>query len=345
MCQIMILTGLDPQKHKQTEAFIKASVKPLTTGNSDGFGYAAITHNGLVGERWLDPIFAFSQRQVLTSATQKTVDVLGDMVEVTETYTRHGKINTKATFKGATSVLVHARFATCEISLENVHPFIYNDTALIHNGVIWNTSDHDNKISTCDSESILHSYLDARMPTKPSSIDRVAESLDGYYACGVFTKDKQRRWVLDVFKSPSANLIACRIPSLGDNAIVFATNIGIIYHCAKEIKTAVSGQCTVASGVLTRFNAVTGATMNQFLFDTIGDYQITANSWDDANYDYPYSNNNFDKAMSSSKPGKPSMLSLVNGRLVESTLDHPRSGVHRHKSLIDKLEKETATKT
>ena len=272
MCQLLILTGLDPVKHRETEAFVKAAVEPLVNGNLDGFGYAAITHNGLVAERWLDVHQTFIQRKAVGAAVQQTVERLGNMAEYEKTYTRYGKINIKATFKGATSIIAHSRFATCDVTLKNVHPFIYNSTALIHNGVITNTRDLTNKISTCDSEGILHAYLDARMPTEPANMDLVVNALEGYYACGVFTQDKQDRWVLDIFRSDGAMLVGCRVPKLGPNAVAFATTPEILKHVAMKTKTPILGRCDVASGVFTRFNAITGATLFQSNFELYNDY-------------------------------------------------------------------------
>ena len=63
------------------------------------------------------------------------------------------------------NVLVHARHATCPVTMENTHPMVGAETYLIHNGIVTARGKEDKEVldkmthTTNDSELILKAYL------------------------------------------------------------------------------------------------------------------------------------------------------------------------------------------
>lgn len=114
------------------------------------------------------------------------------------------------------ALIVHGRTATCGVNLENTHPFILENYALIHNGIV-DSKKYINQISTCDSELILQAFIDG-------GIKAVAKHIEGWYACMIIEKLPNGEHFLHVFKDKSTNLY---VGSLNDE-FVFATTIELV---------------------------------------------------------------------------------------------------------------------
>lgn len=238
MCKVLIMTGITDSD--AAFDFMKAAEPEMTSGNTDGIGYSAInSKNELFMEKWHQ-----------NSKFLNTVNV-----ELNKDYMTYGNV-TRDDLK---TVTMHTRFATCGRSMENTHPFVYNETSLIHNGVISNSHTLGlNKISTCDSESALQLYLNKELATSTkSAYQAFLDELRGYWAFGILAKGKDGTYMLDVIKG-GAQLYFAYIPELGPEAIIFATTQQIILSACKITGFSVPKISNLVDNSLTKFNALTG---------------------------------------------------------------------------------------
>lgn len=261
MCKIMMFAGLGANKQTAANRWIGAALPFLKENDKDGVGYAAVTHAGeLFGERWVKSSEAFEVRQEFGQADQELARRLGGAVTVSPSYNRFGAVGLDYS-----AIILHTRYATCVVNLANTHPFVSDDTALIHNGVISNARDLKLKTSTCDSEAILNSYLDNGVDQVPSSIQNTAKELQGYYACAVLARDREGVRVLDIFKDTSANLHVCYVKAL--DAYVYCTSAEILRKVSKVSRMKISAPREINAGHLIRLDARTGETVSITAFN------------------------------------------------------------------------------
>lgn len=263
MCKVAMFSGIKASKIQEAWQLSKALAPHMSVNDDDGFGYAAITKDGTVfGERWLDPSQAFSYRED-NKRDKELVESLGDALEpLSSDYSQVG--NPTKTLRGkAVSIILHARFATCEKGLRNVHPFFYKGAALIHNGVISNEKqlmlkyDRENtRLTTCDSESLVYSYVENNIKAEPNGIQTLGSETGGYYACAVLTKGPDGAPIMDVFKSASAPLYGTYVPQLG--CFVYCTSQDILKDALRECGFTWYRFYKINPGNLIRHNAVTG---------------------------------------------------------------------------------------
>jgi hypothetical protein len=223
MCKLLMIAGLTEDKQAAAYRFMLAALPGLTKDDKDGVGYAAsaIGSGDLFGERWLKPAAAFKRRSPLSERDIAAQEAFGLAVEVEESYNAFGDIT-----RPFSSIVLHTRMATCGVNLANVHPFVSEDTALAHNGVISNPEKFKRHLSTCDSEAILSSYLECGVDQVSDSIQETAGALEGYYACGVLARDRDEERILDIFKSDGASLCVAWVKQL--NTWVFCTRPEIL---------------------------------------------------------------------------------------------------------------------
>lgn len=252
MCKVLIFSGIKKENHKAAVLFAKTMASLMSVANTDGLGYAAVNESGeLFGERWLDNKDGF-----IRPDTEGLYDFLGNAVERKKIdYNRFG-IESKME-DGFSAITLHTRMATSSRGMPNTHPFYDSlmDTSLIHNGVINNVKDFKLTLSTCDSESILISYLDFGVNHDATQMTEAASKLDGYYACGVFSKNEDRR-ILDIFKGRHANLYVSYIKELG--TYVFATSNNDIQTACERLKFTFTQPMEIKAGSLLRFDPITG---------------------------------------------------------------------------------------
>lgn len=207
MCKIMVIPHINKDTRGNAVKFIEAMARVMSkdVSHQDGLGYAGIDSKGnLFAERWLQNSQAFSNR---TSMTNNVADYDG-FIRID--YNKYGDVNTS----DITAITLHTRLATTAKGLTNCHPFIENDTSVIHNGVINNAFDFRIEQSTCDSESILTQYVDNNVGSDHELFGKVSTQLDGYYACGIFSRDADGRRILDIVKSSSAQLVGAYVDEL-----------------------------------------------------------------------------------------------------------------------------------
>lgn len=188
MCKIAILTHHNPAELKAT---ITALWRTMAKTERDGYGAAWVTPSGRIGwARSSAPEFSVT----LPDFCSGFYDDAGDL-----------------TSDGG-ALLVHGRTATCGVNLENTHPLVLGNSALIHNGIVSSTRFHNTE-TTCDSELLLHAWRAEGLPA-------VARDISGYYAFGVITI-KSKQVTLDVVRDNRANLWAGTLPQA--NGWAFAT--------------------------------------------------------------------------------------------------------------------------
>lgn len=214
MCKIMIIPHVNNETRDNAIKFTEAMAKVMSEDKShqDGLGYAAIDSQGnLFAERWLNNSQAFSNR----AGRNANLNDYSGFIQFN--YNKFGDVR----LDDMSAITLHTRLATSGKGLLNCHPFIENDTSVIHNGVISNAFDFRIEQSTCDSESILTQYTDNGVGHDYELFNKVSTQLDGYYACGIFSRDSDGGRVLDIVKSSSAQLVATYVDEL--QCVVFTS--------------------------------------------------------------------------------------------------------------------------
>ncbi len=276
MCKVFMISGIKKDKQILAKKLVFEMSKIISRSETDGIGYAAITKTGKVyGEKWLKNEDAFIVKEnppinpivdYMRTYFGETAKFIKEPVQ-DEIYCQFGD---NSDIENTVAVILHARKATFgSKSVVNTHPFYFLappnadlgvvDTALIHNGSIYNHEHLKKVMSTCDSEVILHEYLDFQMNYNPWAMPELARKLAGEYAVGVLTSvpydDGTIMPVLDIFKS-NKDLCAMYVPEL--ETVVFGTSE---YNLEEGVKSAGMTPTIVMSinnGFLMRFNAITG---------------------------------------------------------------------------------------
>jgi hypothetical protein len=215
MCKLLAV--LDIQKVDQAIKFANACIPGMTARDKDGLGVMRLGKRGVSIQRWLNPHSAPS-RALKPDALAPYSDL------VTPSYNEQGDIHQKPY-----AFAVHARYATCPVALENVHPFYRNGVALMHNGVISNTYEFETTLSSCDSEVLLTRYLEADVSSNLEKIGEAVAPIEGSFACIVF----HQKGFVDIFKDDSTSLYIAAIPTVGT---VFCTSNDILGEACEVLK-------------------------------------------------------------------------------------------------------------
>jgi len=252
----------------------------MSRQNDDGIGYAALDKAGnLFGERWLFNQEAFDNhkfthtkgRKIDKTKINRSKMMLGSFVELEdetdipsfEKYGTFGELSDEVS-----AVILHARRATNLVCFENTHPFVdeINNTAVIHNGVITNVEVSDNIRSTCDSERILNMYLKHKIAANPLNMQAMIDELKGWFACGILSKDKDNRWIMDIFRNSQANLGCAFVKEL--DAMVFATDINDVRAVCHALNLTIvsKSKSAVKDDMLLRIEAMTGKPLMTFKY-------------------------------------------------------------------------------
>lgn len=180
MCKILILTGHNPA---QRNALIKAAWTYFhNSGERHGFGALWVSESNRLA-------YIKGSAPRLSTRLPEWVDGFSD-----------AHLFDRPSNGGA--LLIHGRYATCDINVDNTHPFIDRNHGLIHNGVV-SSSTYEPKHSTCDSEILLQAYLAAGK----DGLSKVA----GYAAFGLI--DAKRN--VHIARDNKAQLHCARIPHHG----------------------------------------------------------------------------------------------------------------------------------
>lgn len=279
MCKVMMIAGIKPETLPKVYKLAKNMAKAMSTVEDDGVGYAAITNDGQIyGEKWLnkDEAFVIHQQAPPDPVVEKIKKMFENTIDwekapaLQNSYTSFGQ-RTNEALKNTCALILHARKATSGGKvLENVHPFVsapdFNEdgtinepgVALIHNGSILNHDKLTKRMSTCDSEVILHEYLANSMYHNPWGVEQLAKTLIGTYTVGVLGSQLiDDAWVpyVDIFKS-NKDLYGGWCPEL--ETMVFATTSYVLETAIKESELTIVNIVKIKDGFLHRFNALTG---------------------------------------------------------------------------------------
>lgn len=264
MCKVMIMGGVKKENVGNAWRFVKAMGPLMSKSNTDGIGYTAVDSKGdMFGQRW------WFNNQFLKRAgiVKESPDILKQYDEFLSETTSYGyqnynpveSVNSfgKINYGDMVAITLHTRMATSGKGFENTHPFVYpeQDTSLIHNGIIQNVKDFDLKVSSCDSEAILISYLKNEVNLNPDNILKLASELQGYFMCGVFSRDAQGNRILDLFKH-SANLHAAYVKEL--DTVVFSTSDDDIKTACEELGFSLTKPKNVKQDIFMRMDPLTG---------------------------------------------------------------------------------------
>jgi len=322
-----MVVGIKPDKESQEKMFLfLQTMAPLmTAGDRDGLGYAAMTDEGMYIERWLDPSESFKTRKIWSKKDQAILDDFKGSFRGGPSYNylteKPGNHRSPAF-----AVIMHARMATCEVALKNVHPFYRKGTALIHNGIIGNHADLKKITSTCDSEVILNSYLDNGVQKDINSFQAVAKELRGSYACGVLTKDDTGKDVMDLFRNGNP-LHAVHVEEL--DALVICTSSFMVKDACTKLKWSHGTFVSMEDDNITRIDARTGGFLARAKFQsssassyhTHGDYSGEHGNWRNGNRGYKnsHSSHNSNGSSTSSNVSTAKELGTDGKKIDENT--------------------------
>ena len=288
-----MITGVKPEKQKELREFMIAMAPLMSKTEQDGFGYAAFTDKGFYGEHWLANDDAFRYRQIWN---KKDTEIRNEFQGALEGDPRYHcfmeRPNVDYDKENVFAMILHARMATTPKALKNVHPFVRDGHVLIHNGMISNYQEKHLKLinSTCDSETILNSYIDRKVSSTMSNIDAVAQDLRGSYTCGLMTKDADGQPILDLFRH-SNPLGACYIREL--DALVFCTSIWLVQQACDKLKWKCGSFFHLKDDQMIRMNAKTGRFLAKHEFKSVtGNYAAAPGVWSKQQWDEFYSRNN-----------------------------------------------------
>jgi hypothetical protein len=262
-----MVAGVKPENTKKLWDFLIKVTPHMAEYQRDGVGYAALSsETGLWGERWLYPRDAWKYRKEWSDSDKSVSEKFKNALSAEPRYESFGRISGTKTADTSHAVILHTRTATTPKCLANVHPFVYpvENTALIHNGSISNHEDLMKRYSTCDSEVILNEYVKNGVAEDVKNIQKVADSIRGYYACGVLTKDQSGREYLDIFRGRSAVLYAYYVPEL--ETIVYCTGAATVLAACKELGWKVGSKFTFEDETFLRLDARTGELVTTMKF-------------------------------------------------------------------------------
>ncbi len=278
ICKNLFIAGVKPEVASKKLWDFLIAVSPFMSANDrDGLGYAAQSAEyGLWGERWFNPKDAWKYRKTATTEEIRLAAHFKGALTKPDRYNKFGIQDPSKTH----AVLLHSRMATCDRTLDNVHPFIRGNTALVHNGVIRNDHLLKKITSTCDSECILNEYVDNGVTEDPNAIQAVAKALRGYYACGILTQGTDGKQYMDIFRNPTARLVCMYVTELDAN--VFCTTEEIVRNACKALKWTCSSALQFKDEMMIRLDAVTGDLISKHTFQVASEY----NSYTPSTYPY-----------------------------------------------------------
>ncbi len=260
MCKLLLMTGIT--ESILAREFMKRMAIPMSKGNQHGIGYTAVKPDGsMFSERWLNNPSFMEYDSVMTPAIAKKLEKFEARLPygaLLKNYDSMGDVN----FDDIRSVTMHTRFATCGREFTNTHPFIDRDVSLVHNGVIRNAFSTTyqagldvNKISTCDSEAALQTYLTQGVKDETSKAKAWLDLLSGSWAFGILSRNSIGNRILDVVRG-SSSLYYMEVEGLGS---VFATDKDDVLNVCKELNLQVAlAPSMLGINTMFRFDAVTG---------------------------------------------------------------------------------------
>lgn len=214
MCKIFTMTSVE--KIKITSDFIEIVRDAVCKSNDrDGFGYAVNTVDGEIwGERTMTP-FSFDAMVPDVDGKTKKLPIVSPRLS-----NRFGPVGCEDNL----SFIAHGRLSTNKISLANTHPFLSENVALVHNGVVSDPNKAAGPRKTsCDTEILLNLW-------EQNEITAIEENAGGYYAIAILDRLGQ----LHIVKDDCAMLYVAFSPTA--ESYLIATTAEIIRDIASRMK-------------------------------------------------------------------------------------------------------------
>lgn len=260
MCKLLIMTGIT--EGLVAEEFMKRMSTPMSRMNPHGIGYTGVGPDGeLFSERWLNNNHFFDKKNIMTLEISEKLAPYLSRLPANSLDVNYSTIGT-VDFTNVKTVTMHTRFATCSKEFANTHPFIDQDVSLIHNGSIRNafTTHYSkgldvNKISSCDSEAALQTYLTQGVAHDSKKAKEWLNTLSGSWAFGVLSRNSEGNRVLDVVRGISS-LFYIEVEGLGK---IFTTDEDDAKGIIKDMGlTYIKEPFFVKADEMHRYDAITG---------------------------------------------------------------------------------------
>jgi hypothetical protein len=215
MCKQVFLTNTSKLNTKKLGQLLAIANTSLAKGHRDGFGWVARNTDGsLVGERYVNPNdyqFRHGKSILDTSFTCK------------DDSNYFGSIK-----KLSGALLIHGRISTNTKGIQNTHPFLKHEWALVHNGVIENSNPTKYDMqSSCDTEHLID--LMAK-----ESVKSIESHVTGYYAFGAIDPSG----MLHVVKDNIADLYCAKLNHI--DSFIFASSVELIENISDGMGWKVS---------------------------------------------------------------------------------------------------------
>lgn len=210
MCKVFALT--DATNVKLTDKLFNVLKDTMCKHDDDAFGYAAHGNKGIFGERTIATERVFKSRHILPSPLESLAFIKNE-------YNRFGNM-TPVTG----SFIAHSRLSTNDVSLDCAHPYVGENIALIHNGVVDDIAGTPIEVKTKNDTEILLRYFER------DGMTGIEENVSGYYAMAILDKDGN----LHIVRDAQATLYIAYIEKLNTNII--ATTFEIIETVCKKMK-------------------------------------------------------------------------------------------------------------
>lgn len=275
MCKIVLIPGIKEKNVKNAWKFAQAITPLLTSRDSHGFGYAAMGNTGIFGERWVNVKNAWKQKTEYAPELENVLNNYCGALIGTGSYNKFGNPD----YGSITALMLHARYATCDVNINNTHPFVLDNVAMVHNGVISNHAQFKKTVSTCDSEAIIKLYTQEKVDDIANNFQDVADQLNGWYACGFLT-DKY----FDIVKDNHTSLFAAFIKEL--DTVVFCTSKEIMIATVAKLKWKNIEVFEVEKNVLIRHDVKTGQVIEVIKFEQFEREFISEREWQSGRKDY-----------------------------------------------------------
>jgi hypothetical protein len=225
MCKVFVMTNMN--KVDNLETAINTIAELITEQESDGFGYAISSPEGIFGERT-------NQTEGFKTSFSRIIPEVPFIKPLS--YNRFGNWS-----EVANSGIFHGRTSTNHKTLINTHPIVKNGWTLIHNGVVSNHGPKYEMITSNDTEHLVH-YISTL------GVKGIEQYLSGYYAVAAYDPIGQ----LHVIKDNVANLFFARLPEL--DSFVFGTTKELIEDVCLELGWECSIVCEVKDNVHLTYN-------------------------------------------------------------------------------------------
>ncbi len=283
MCKVLIIPKVTDKTRDKAKEFIYKIAEKMSLGNNDGMGYAAVDNQGnLFGERWFynREFYDIPKANVNSIVAKALGSFATPSMSINLLEKDYSSFGDAPSLDKMSAITLHARAATSAKVHSNTHPFVDKDTSLIHNGVIRNEDKFKLKLSTCDSEAILISYLDNKVNLDPHKhLNVMSDSLIGYYVAALFTRDKEGKRVLDIIKANNDNLFCSYVSDL--DSLVFTSSKLNLEETCKELNFNYSAPAQLADGMFVRMIPGTNDSTDRYSFQPSKKFEST---WSNSSY-------------------------------------------------------------